>query len=115
MRQFTDDEKCIITMVERCFFAGHGWESAICAVADFIDDKYEHVEQIMSAYWPKCETPNCPNRICTWGSHSRCYPCEENVAGKAEMDQRYNATHEHSHRSKKSPNLMTRTYAAIVN
>lgn len=66
--------------------------------------------------WPDCETPDCENKVCLWGSHTHCYPCEELIAGTAEMTRRYNMTHRYrqdNYRDK--PNPMTRTYAEIVN
>lgn len=73
------------------------------------------IPQAILDAWPNCATPNCKNKVCTWGSDSLCYPHEERIVGKAEMDRRYNATHERPIDQIKDgeTNLMTKDFAAI--
>ena len=43
--------------------------------------------------WPNCETADCDKKRCLWGSHTRCYPCEEIAVGRAVMKARWEVTH----------------------
>lgn len=70
---------------------------------------YDDGERIFE--WPLCETPDCSHNVCTWGSHTRCYPCEEAIVGKAEMDRRYKATRA----DPSKPGPMARTFAELIN
>ncbi len=63
--------------------------------------------------WPDCSTPECPSKVCTWGSADKCYICEEQIVGKKEMRRRYDITHERPWESRKSPNYMLKTFAEI--
>lgn len=65
--------------------------------------------------WPACSTPNCPNKVCTWGSEDRCFLCEEKVVGTEEMHHRYNMTHERPWEAQpeQRPNYMTSEFAEI--
>jgi hypothetical protein len=61
----------------------------------------EHINEILADYretngheWPNCDTPDCEHKRCCWAGTGRCYPCSRRVLGKAEMDRRYNATHD---------------------
>jgi hypothetical protein len=61
--------------------------------------------------WNKCATEGCSHNVCTWGSHSLCYPCEEKIVGKEEMDRRYKATRF----DPSKPGPMIRTFAELNN
>ena len=59
------------------------------------DREYEELRQVFNAAgWAACTTPDCGNLQCTWAGLPFCYPCSERRLGKAEMDRRYDATHE---------------------
>lgn len=64
--------------------------------------------------WKDCETEDCPNKVCTWGSNIRCYPCERELVGEVEMTVRYNLTHEHPWGWEGTTNYMTRTYEEVL-
>ena len=66
--------------------------------------------------WPDCATPDCTAKVCTWGSESLCYPHEERLVGKKEMDRRYDLTHERPRDTigdGKGSNYMTKTFSEI--
>ena len=66
-------------------------------------------------FWAECATDGCGYKVCSWGSDKHCYPCEERVVGKDEMERRYNETHEHPWHSDVSPNYMVKTYDKLSN
>jgi hypothetical protein len=68
----------------------------------------------MSEIWLDCSIPDCPNKICTWGSESLCHPHEKAIVGEEEMIRRYNATHERPWSDPSvpgKPNYMIRVFA----
>ncbi len=46
--------------------------------------------------WPNCPTPDCGNKVCAWTETGVCFPCSEQIIGKAELIRRFDATHEKS-------------------
>lgn len=73
------------------------------------------MNNIILVPWPDCETPYCPYKVCLWGSDTRCYPCEEKLAGADVMRVRYALTHQFPYHEDQTSNAMLRLYKEIRN
>lgn len=50
------------------------------------------------AAWPNCASPDCGYKVCDWAHPTLCYRCAEQILGTAEMERRYEVSHNHDPR-----------------